>query len=269
MSKKAKSLKAIPPAVPADGAPVEKSDWFTREDGAYLLDLAKKDKRLPVFKRDADNNNLTPDAAHLFEWTTRMCQIFGGISSVKLASSMALELANCMPGSGMVEKINAGLAGVDSIAPRDPVEAMLASQMWATHHAAMMMLKRLNMDQPSLEVYDSISNRANKLMRTFTAQVETLNRYRNAGKQNITVQHQHIGIAAEHANIAVGCTTGGGGGSLEKGKQAHDKREIAHACVTPLLGQDPSRDALPVPRDGKRQVQAPRRSLPGRATGRA
>ena len=76
------------------------------------------------------------------------------------------------------------IAAVQSVGPRDGVEAMLAVQMTAsTHAAAMRMLHRAALDQPSFEIYDSLVNRATKLLRTYTMQLEALKRYRSAGEQ--------------------------------------------------------------------------------------
>jgi hypothetical protein len=80
---------------------------------------------------------------------------------------------------------------------------MLAVQMAATHAAAMKMLNRAMQDQPSLEVYDSVVNRAIKLLRTYTAQLEALKRYRSAGEQRVVVQHQHVNVTADQAAEAI------------------------------------------------------------------
>ena len=50
-------------------------------------------------------------------------------------------------------------------------------------------------------------NQANKLMRTFTAQIEALNKYRTKGKQKITVQHVNVN---EGGQAIVGDVKGGG-----------------------------------------------------------
>ena len=51
-------------------------------------------------------------------------------------------------------------------------------------------------------------NRSTKLMRTFTAQMETLKRLRMGGKQTIQVQHVHVN---EGGQAIVGDVKGGGG----------------------------------------------------------
>jgi hypothetical protein len=65
------------------------------------------------------------------------------------------------------------------------------------------MLHRAALDQPSFEIYDSLVNRATKLLRTYTMQVEALKRYRSAGEQRVVVQHQHVNVTADQAAVQV------------------------------------------------------------------
>src|ERR1700692_2486461 len=121
---------------------------------------------------------------------------------------------------------------------------MLAVQMVATHNAAMQKLRQLMIQQPSIEVIDKLSNQANKLMRTFAAQVEALNRHRNRGKQQIVVQH--VPITADKAAVAVGGQPGGvSGGLIENGRQSyeqeqigHEQQQLTHARVAPLRSEN-------------------------------
>jgi hypothetical protein len=86
------------------------------------------------------------------------------------------------PGS---EDINSALAVVAGIGARDEVEGMLATQMAATHFAAISALRRLK-GSDSVPQQDSNGNLAIKLLRTFTMQVEALQRYRGKGQQKVT-----------------------------------------------------------------------------------
>lgn len=96
---------------------------------------------------------------------------------------------------------------VDKMDPNDPVEAMLLTQMAATHQAAMMMARRLNRVELIPQI-DSAERAANKLMRTYTAQMETLRKYRNGGNQTVTVQHVNVedGGQAIVGNVEAGGT---------------------------------------------------------------
>jgi len=136
--------------------------------------------------------------------------------------------------------INATLALVQAIEPRDTLEAMLAAQMAAVHNATMTFARRLN-HVDNIPQQDSASNAFNKLARTFAAQVEALNRHRGKGQQQVTVTHMHVhdgGQAIVAGNVQ------GGGASSNLEAQPHAKA-IAHAPVTPLPSKDAMREAVP------------------------
>ena len=86
---------------------------------------------------------------------------------------------------------------VSGIKPRDHIESLLAAQMLATHNAMMNCFSRVAMsinstEVKTIEVTNILINSANKLARTYTMQMEALNRYRGKGQQKMTVEHVHI-----------------------------------------------------------------------------
>lgn len=110
----------------------------------------------------------------------------------------------------VVERVNAAIASVIEIRPRDTLELMLATQMSAVHYLALEMSERAMLSEQSENGVDLNINRINKLMRTFTAQVEALNKYRNKGKQQITVKHQNVNVN-EGGQAVIGDIKQGGG----------------------------------------------------------
>ena len=88
--------------------------------------------------------------------------------------------------------INAAYAMYQSIDPKDGIECLLATQMVATHNMSLEMAKRTMVEAQTFEGVNANINRATKLMRTFTAQVETLKKYRTGGNQTIQVQHVNV-----------------------------------------------------------------------------
>jgi hypothetical protein len=81
---------------------------------------------------------------------------------------------------------------VKSIKPRDAVEAMLVAQMVSVHVMAMRCAYHLaNADDIARQ--DSAARALGRLARTFPAQMEALNRYRNNGEPAITVQNVSVG----------------------------------------------------------------------------
>ena len=108
-----------------------------------------------------------------------------------------------------VAKANGSLAMLHGINPRDALEGMLATQMVAVHNMTMEMSKRAMLDEQTVEGVNSGINRATKLMRTFTAQMEALQKYRTNGQQTIQVQHVQVNDGGQA--IIGNVKTGGGG----------------------------------------------------------
>jgi len=103
------------------------------------------------------------------------------------------------------------MAIVKGIAPKDEVEAMLATQMAAVHLATITFARRLS-HVDNIAQQDSAAGAFNKLARTFAVQLEALKRYRTGGEQKVTVQHVTVnegGQAIVGAVSAAPARTGG------------------------------------------------------------
>jgi hypothetical protein len=120
------------------------------------------------------------------------------------------------------ENLNFVLSVLAGVAPRDRVEAMLATQMALVHLAAMTFTRRLAHVE-TIPQQDSSQNALNKLLRTFTNQMETLKRYRSGAQQTVKVEHVHV---HEGGQAIVGNVETGGGAQKTK-EQAH--AELTHA----------------------------------------
>lgn len=83
------------------------------------------------------------------------------------------------------------LSIIKDLAPRDPVERMLAVQMAATHVATIRSARWLAHTENIPQVQAHYTG-FNKLARTFAAQVEALRKHRTGGKQTVTVQHVNV-----------------------------------------------------------------------------
>lgn len=118
-----------------------------------------------------------------------------GTASVEFANQSLGRVAAIARGKGEAipteQALNAGLAAVDGLQPRDEVEGMLAIQMYATHEVAMEMLTRAKLadSAPGLQNCSSI---AIKLLRTYTAQIEALAKLRRGGEQTVRVEHVNV-----------------------------------------------------------------------------
>jgi hypothetical protein len=86
---------------------------------------------------------------------------------------------------------------------------MLAVQMVTTHFAATRALRRLK-GSDTIHQQESNGNLAVKLLRTFAAQTEALQRYRGKGQQKVTVEHVHVHSSGQAIVGSVNQTGGGG-----------------------------------------------------------
>jgi hypothetical protein len=94
------------------------------------------------------------------------------------------------------EHINDALAAATGIGARDEIEGMLATQMVATHVAAIRVLRQLKGSETIVQ-QNSNGSLAVKLLRTFTMQLEALQRYRSNGQQKVTVEHVHVNAGGQ------------------------------------------------------------------------
>jgi hypothetical protein len=79
-------------------------------------------------------------------------------------------------------------AVIKGIAPNDPLDVMLAGQMAVVHWAAMKYMRQVA-DEKGTEYQELAVSAATKLLRTFSAQLDALKRYRTGGEQTVTVKH--------------------------------------------------------------------------------
>ncbi len=89
------------------------------------------------------------------------------------------------------------LVAISDIKPKDTIEAMLAAQMLAIHNATMKNLTRANgllssRSYKEIELGAKAFNVANKLARTYTMQMEALQRYRGKGQQKMVIEHVNV-----------------------------------------------------------------------------
>ena len=127
-----------------------------------------------------------------------------GVSGDEAFNKLLNQATSTAKGDTPDDKLNSIMPLLLDIAPKDSLEGMLAVQMLATHNMAMEMAGRAMYSEQTVDGVDMNINRSTKLMRTFTTQLETLQKYRNKGKQTIQVQHVTVndGGQAVVGNIA-------------------------------------------------------------------
>lgn len=139
-------------------------------------------------------------------------------------------------------ELNGAAAAMAGIAPRNETEAMLAAQMVAVHAVAMSALRRLKATE-TLRQHDCYGNLATKLLRTYTAQVEALQRLRGKGQQTVRVEHVTVNAGGQ---AIVGSVTGGAGGKAKSAEQP-DAKQLTHAPSETLPSNiEAHKRALPV-----------------------
>jgi hypothetical protein len=104
------------------------------------------------------------------------------------------------------------LGFIQSIEPENEVEAALAAQMAAVHIASMDTSRRF-MQANSFEGRQASERALNKLMRTFTMQMETLKRFRATAQQVVRVERVHVEAGGQ---AIVGSVAHGGRGRNER-----------------------------------------------------
>jgi hypothetical protein len=241
--------KASPKAPPqADEAKTEPQRTAEEQALVNAWQTQPRLQRPPRLKDGEEAGTVMPDTADLPLWAARMAKALG-VDDPWLMDTLLNQVAGCLPGAP-AKAASVAVAAVQSVGPRDGVEAMLAVQMAATHAVAMRMLQRTALDQPSIEVYDSLVNRATKLLRTYTMQVEALKRHRAAGEQRVVVQH--VNVTADRAAVQVN----GGANLAPEGRGVASKPEershaqadtacLAHAPESSMPCPDATRNAVP------------------------
>jgi hypothetical protein len=81
--------------------------------------------------------------------------------------------------------LTAAVAALTQIARRDPVEAMLATQMLAVHSVAMRLLLALSEGAFRIEAASFELSTAGKLLRVYIAQIEALHAYRGRAVRSL------------------------------------------------------------------------------------
>jgi hypothetical protein len=119
---------------------------------------------------------------------------------------------------------------------------MLAAQMVATHQTAMDCFRRAQLPNQTFEGRRMNLEFATKLMRSYTALVETLDKHRGKGQQVVRVEHVTVNAGGQ---AIVGAVSQGGGDGARSEERAH-AHALGNAQEPTLWGPDPQREPVPV-----------------------
>ena len=150
----------------------------------------------PKLKLDGDGNG-TAAGKTTDEINTNVLTFLKacGTKDADLMTVLINQLSAVLPAQFVKSEthVNGALAMLSGIKPKNEIEGMLAAQMVTTHILSMETAKRAMLaDQTVMGVTENV-NRCNKLMRTFTLQVEALSKLRGVSK---TVTVKHVTVAS-------------------------------------------------------------------------
>ena len=161
-------------------------------------------------------------------------------------------------------QMNATVAALIGIAPKDELEGMMAAQLIAAHNAAMECYRRAMIGEQTFEGRRENLAQANKLSRTYATLLEALNRHRGKGQQKVTVEHVHVHAGGQ---AVVGVVETPGGGDRPKSEDQPHAKQIAHAPQPTMRSADPEREPVPVAGDAERPLPDARRQVARRSEG--
>jgi hypothetical protein len=134
-----------------------------------------------------------------------------GVADRDAMDGILRQLVRASVSSGSPDEVNRSfmISMVNSIKPRDSLEAMLVAQMVSVHVMAMRCAHQLA--SADIAQRDSAARALGRLARTFPAQIEALNRHRSHGEPAITVQNVSVadggkaivGNVTQHASVIV------------------------------------------------------------------
>lgn len=113
---------------------------------------------------------------------------------------------SCLTATGLIDEekpndaVNNANAIVDALSalkPQDEFEGMLVTQLVALHFQSMNYLSTSSSKNMSPQIKEMHINRATKLGRLFNEKLETLQKYRRKGTQQVIVQHVNVQNGAQ------------------------------------------------------------------------
>jgi hypothetical protein len=192
---------------------------YTEQEQSSLRELARKlERKPPKFKPQKNDKSEHQWDPLLFD--AGLSEAFG-TADRELAFDLLLQVSHTVPDGDSESKLNRPLAALHGIQPANTLEGLLAVQMVGVHNLAMDFMGRALLKGQPIDIVDRNVNRATRLLRTFVAQMEAMNRLRGKGAQTVVVKHVHV---HEGGQAIVGTVTqnklvegGEGGGGIGKG----------------------------------------------------
>ena len=166
---------------------------LTTGDEHNLTDNNTIRSQCPIPKlKDDEDGRLVCDAG-MEEWEKSVMR-GTGIPDKNVAIKIVTDAARTIHPDleKFTDSVNTCLTLMHGINPQDEQEGMLAAQIISSHNMAMQCFIRASSQGQPAEGIDLFTKLATKLMRSYTAALEALTRYRGKGQQKISVEHVHV-----------------------------------------------------------------------------
>jgi len=198
--------------------------------------------------------------------TLKLMDTFGatGIDTVNARASDLIKYLDSV-GACSEGKYNAALAFVESMEPQDQAQAQLLVQAYITHDAAVRALSQLGSAEwlPNMQAF---GNLANKLLNTYTKQMETLMRMQRGNEQ--VIKHVYIDNRFDNRGGQAIFAGGDVGGGVPGGAERQPYGTAAISGNPALLGAHALGIGLSLSGDaGEKAVSAAWGSVTGSADG--
>jgi len=222
-----------------------KSDAAAAPNLPAAQPAAKSTAAVMVVGSDASGNVAYCPPPEEFDTSKPILKHLGGSRSDHWNQMLCNQIINSgwfresMPADERQNQRTAILAFLASVEPGDAVEGMIATQLYASHAAAMECYRRAMLPGQPAEAKQINLTLAAKLTKANATQVEALKKYRSKGQQKVIVEHVHV---YQGGQAIVGqLTPGGSGKNMEAQPHA-----VGYAQSPEMRCANQIREALPV-----------------------
>lgn len=174
-----------------------------------------KEKTSQARRITALHSSAEADRERQFDEAADSVRDVTGTQTNELAERIIQQVVNAQIGQGKkdihCQLLNA-VAAIGEMQPGNATEALLATQMIATHEAGLSFLAAATRDDQTTEGRDANVLRATRLMRLHLEQIEAMQKLKGkASQQKVTVEHVHVHAGGQAIVGAIEAPGEGGG----------------------------------------------------------
>jgi hypothetical protein len=177
------------------------------------IKVSRSAKCEPVTVRNSDATDPAEQEKMIGE-IAKNVERMTGTKTYEMAARILEQIANTIlpPKATVFTKLMRSLDAIEEMQPKSYTEAMLSTQMIATHEAAMKFMNRAVADDlGAQENRDANVTRATRLMRLHLDQIEAMQKLKGkTSEQKVTVEHVHVHAGGQAIVGAIEGPRGGG-----------------------------------------------------------